>query len=61
MIAKTILEKGKPELVKLLLEKRKELSKMRFEFLLGKLKNTSLIKKSRKEIAQIETILAGKS
>lgn len=45
------------ELVKLLEEKKRTLMNLRFQNALGELKDTSLLQKTRRDIARINTIL----
>ena len=45
------------ELKNLLEEKKKQLMELRFQLEMGQLRNTSLIKLTKKDIARIKTIL----
>ncbi|MCD6551062.1 50S ribosomal protein L29 [Thermotoga sp.] len=45
------------ELRNLLEEKKKQLMELRFQLAMGQLKNTSLIKLTKRDIARIKTIL----
>lgn len=45
------------ELVKLLEEKKRTLMNLRFQNALGELKDTSLLQKTKRDIARINTIL----
>lgn len=45
------------ELKKLLEEKKRQLMELRFQLAMGQLKNTSLIKLTKRDIARIKTIL----
>ncbi len=45
------------ELKRLLEEKKKQLMELRFQLAMGQLKNTSLIKLTKRDIARIKTIL----
>lgn len=53
-------ESSKKELLEILKEKRKILFNLKTDFNLGKLKDTSLLKKTRKEIARIKTLIKEK-
>lgn len=53
-------QKSKPELEKLLEESRKRLLELRFDLVAGKLKNIREIRKIKKDIARIMTILKEK-
>ncbi|OQX59086.1 MAG: 50S ribosomal protein L29, partial [Thermotoga sp. 4484_232] len=45
------------ELKNLLEEKKKQLMELRFQLAMGQLRNTSLIKMTKRDIARIKTIL----
>lgn len=60
MTRKKITEKPEEELQKLLEEKREKLRQLRFSLAGGKIKNISEIRKTRKEIARILTLLNSK-
>lgn len=45
------------ELKKLLEEKKRQLMELRFQQAMGQLRNTSLIKETKRDIARIKTIL----
>jgi large subunit ribosomal protein L29 len=49
------------ELQKLLQEKREKLERLRFDLAVGKVKNISEIRKTRKDIARILTLINEKS
>lgn len=55
---KELQQKESSELMKLLSEKRVLLRELRFKILEGQLKDVKASKRIRKEIAQIETVLA---
>ncbi|MBL7156256.1 MAG: 50S ribosomal protein L29 [Candidatus Pacebacteria bacterium] len=57
MKAQELRKKSKIELEKLLKENREILRKLRFNAFTGKLKNIAEIKKTRKQIARILTLL----
>ncbi len=57
MKAKELEQKSKEELETLLREKREKLQKLKFDLNLGKLKNVREIRKVKKDIARILTIL----
>jgi len=57
MKASQIREKNTEEIRNLLLDTRKEYMEMRFQMVSGQLTDTSKLPKSRKLIAQLETIL----
>lgn len=57
MKAKEIRKKTKEELEKLLAEKRKKLTQLRFDLAAGKVKNVREIRETKKDIARILTIL----
>ncbi len=57
MKASDLRKKTLPELFKLLEEERKRLFNLRIEKELGKLKQTHLIKMTRKNIARILTVI----
>lgn len=50
-------QKSKPELQKLLTEDREKLRQLRFDLASGKIKNVREIRKTKKEISQILTLL----
>lgn len=52
-----IKQKDRKELDKMLEEKREELHKLRFNLVSGKVKNISGIRKARKDIARILTLI----
>lgn len=54
-------QKSETELKKLLSESRERLRVLRFELVSGKVKNVRLVRKSRKDIAQILTLLKQRS
>ncbi len=53
-------QKGKEELEKILKEEKEKLLKLKTEKELGKLKDTSQIKKTKRRIARILTLLSQK-
>lgn len=55
---KELQQKDTTELTKLLSEKRALIRELRFKILEGQLKNVKASRSVRKEIAQIETVLA---
>lgn len=57
MKIKEIREKTEAELQKLLQEKREKLRELRFTLATGKIKSPAEIKKTKKDIARILTIL----
>lgn len=52
-----ISQKDKKELSKMLKEKREELHNLRFDLVSGKVKNISGIRRARKDIARILTLI----
>ena len=57
MKLKELRQKNKEELQKILTDDREKLRQMRFDLAAGKVKNVREIRKTRKEISQILTIL----
>ena len=57
MKIKELQKKSKPGLEKILRERRERLRVLRFDLGQGKLKDTSQIKKTKKDIAKILTLL----
>jgi len=57
---KKLREKDIDQLEKILKEEKKNLSQLRFQVKLGKIKNVKEIKKVKKNIAQILTIISEK-
>ncbi len=60
MTVKELRQQDKKELQKTLVEKNKELIDKKLELKIGKEKNTSIVKKLKKEIAQIKTVIREK-
>lgn len=61
MKVKELITKENTELNKILQDKKMELVKLRFDWKNKKLKNTNLIKETKKDIARILTILKERS
>lgn len=57
MKAFELRKKSKEDLEKILKEKRERLRKLKFDLSLGKLKNVREIRKTKKDIARILTII----
>jgi large subunit ribosomal protein L29 len=57
MKVKELREKSNNELQKILKEEREKLRKLRFDLVAGKIKNVREIRKVKKEIARILTVL----
>ncbi len=57
MKLKELRQKNKEELQKILADDREKLRQMRFDLAAGKVKNVREIRKARKEISQILTII----
>lgn len=57
MKAKDLLERSAAELSELAAATRKELFELKFKNFTNRLDNTSLIQKSRRDVARLETIL----
>ena len=60
MKAKEIRQKSKKELERLVLENREKLRQLKFDLSAGKVKNVREIRKIKKDIARILTILCQK-
>lgn len=60
MEIKQLLRKEKKELEKDLLEKKEELRQLRFDLASGKVKNIKDVRRIKKEIAVILTVINGK-
>lgn len=57
MKIREIRQKSKPEIQRIILDNREKLRQMRFDLAAGKVKNVREIRKIKKEIAQLLTIL----